>query len=89
MLVNNGNHSQLVGMLKGEMECIKVNQIYNISKPLKESNDNRFSNFHGSQVLKEVNSIKDKRITLMIIGKYLVDNPKLLKQFPKKIRNEI
>ena len=76
-------------MLKDEIKYIKVNKIYDISKPLKESNDNYFSNFHGSQKLKEMSPIKDKWITLMTIGKYLVDNPKLLKQIPKKVRNEI
>lgn len=89
VLVNNGNHSQLAGLLKNEMKNIKVNQIYDISKPLKESNDNHFSNFHGSQVLEEMSSIRDKWIMLMTIGKYLVDKPKLLKQFTEKIRNEI
>lgn len=76
-------------MLKGERKEIKVNKIYDISQPLKESTDGHFLNFYGSQKFKEMNPIKEKWIALMTIGKYLADNPKLLMQFPEKIRNEI
>ena len=84
-----GNHSQLIGVLKGEMKTIKINQIYDISKPLKESVDNHFSNFYGFLRMKDNDFIKDKWIVLMTIGKYLVNNHNFLNQFPKQILNEI
>ena len=89
VLVNNGNHSQLIGILKNEMETVKVNKLYDISKPLEESNDSQFSNFYGFPKVKDMNSIKDKWLALMTVGKYLVSDSNLLAQFPQEILNEI
>lgn len=80
-----GNHSQLIGLLKGEMNSIRIDHIYDISTALKETSDYQLSNFHGSRKYKDTDSIKDKWISLMTVGRYLIDDP----NFPPQILSEL
>lgn len=70
LVTSSGNHSQFIGLLKGELTEIKVNRIYDISEELIKDNDNQFTNFYGAS---EGNAPIEKWQSLMEIGKYLLE----------------
>lgn len=78
VLVSSGNHSQLSGLIKCELNQIKVNGIYDISEELLEDRNGQFVNFLGSS---EENTLLEKWQSLMEIGKYLLK----YNEFPSQI----
>lgn len=78
VLVSSGNHSQLSGLLKSELNQIKVNGIYDISEELLKDKDGQFVNFFG---LAKENTLIEKWQALMEIGKYLLK----YNEFPSQI----
>lgn len=78
VLVSSGNHSQLSGLLKSELNQIKVNGIYDISEELLKDKDGQFVNFFGSA---KENTLIEKWQALMEIGKYLLK----YNEFPSQI----
>ncbi len=78
-LVSSGNHSQFAGILKSELENLKINRIYDISEEMSKVRDNDFSNFSLSLVNNKINSI-------LQIGAYL---ERYSDDFPKEILGAI
>lgn len=68
LVSSSGNHSQFVGLLKGEISKLKVNEIYDISEELIKDSDGQFANFYGSS---KKNDFIEKWQSIMEIGKYL------------------
>ncbi|WP_338086997.1 DUF6710 family protein [Limosilactobacillus antri] len=82
VLALSGNHSQLSGLLKGELKQIKVNEIYDISEELLKDKAGHFVNFLGSS---GKNTPIEKWQSRMEIGKYLLK----YNEFPSQIVDHI
>lgn len=85
LVASSGNHSQFIGLLKGELSKIKVNRIYDISEELVKDNDNQFTNFYGAS---EGNALIGKWQSLMEIGKYLLKHNEFPPSMLEHMKNE-
>lgn len=76
-MVSTGNHSQFAGILKDELEILKINRIYDVSEEISKAFDNDFLNFLSSPTNDKINFI-------LKIGAYL---ERYSDEFPKEILN--